>query len=86
MQIYFISKAKKGHEYLYMREFTIKCKTKKEAEKLAAHLNENDKTSLGVWKLGEGQTWHAYEEADWAICPLWKLKRKNGNLIVTHNV
>lgn len=81
--MFFISKSKKGSEFMYMKEFTIACNSKKQAEKLADYLNENDNTTIGIWKLEDDQTWYVHE--DGYIIPLWKLKRRNGKIVVTPN-
>lgn len=85
--IYFISKAVKGKEFLYSKKFTILCKTKKQAKQLADYLNENDKTTLGDWKLKDGETWHPYEDGDWyKDYILYKLKSTRGKIAITLNV
>ncbi len=81
----FISKSPKGKEFLFSRQYTIACKTRKQAEQLANYLNENDKNSIGNWKLNDNETWSVHDDM-YGIEPLFKVRRKNGNISIVLNV
>jgi hypothetical protein len=80
-----VAKTIKNHEYIYNKRFTILCKSKKQAEKLAENLIKNNETCLlDNWKLKENETWWVYEcESE---SPLWKLKSTNGKISLVENV
>ncbi len=82
MKFYFISKACKGHEYLYKREFVTKCRSMKQAEKMAELLN-NSKKDVGIFNLQSNEIWHAYTDDDNFIAPYFRITTsKNGRVSI----
>jgi hypothetical protein len=85
--MFFISKACKGHEYLYKRQFAIRCKSKKQATQLAEHLNTHNETANGEWKLNDNETWYVYEDGEWYNDYIpYKLKSTKGKISIVSNI
>lgn len=86
--MFYVSKAIKNKEFLHSKQFSILCNSKKQAEKLAEHLNKNNETCLiNSWKLKDNEIWHVYEDGDWysEYIP-FKLKSTKGKISVVANV
>lgn len=71
--MFIISKTIKGQEYLYSNKYSILCKNKDEALKLASFLNKNNNTSIGDFKLKDNEIWHTYEIDKYDTMPRYKL-------------
>lgn len=71
--MFIISKTIKGQEYLYSNKFTILCNSKKQADKLAEHLNLHNEDSMGDFKLKDNEIWYTYEIDQYDTPPRYKL-------------
>lgn len=80
--MYIISKAKKGQEFLYSKDFMIECKSEKQAKELAKHLNENNETTTGIFKLKESETWHDYKIDIYDSAPVYKVKTTKNKISI----
>lgn len=85
--MFYVSKAIKNKEFLHSKQFSILCNSKKQAEKLAEHLNKNNENSIDSWKLKDNEIWFVYEDGDWykEYIP-FKLKSTKGKISVVANV
>lgn len=72
--MFIIAKSLKGHEYSYSIKTAIKCKTKKEAQKLADFLNTHNDTAKGDFKLKETEVWFVHQIDKYDRQPLYRLK------------
>lgn len=71
--MWLISKTIKGKEFIYSRNFTIKCGSNKKALELAKFLNEHNDSANNEFKLKENEVWHAYEYDEYDFPPKYKL-------------
>lgn len=78
-----ISKAIKGKEFLYNRNFTILCNSEKQAKKLAEHLNNNNDNAIGDFKLKDNEIWHDYKIDIYDNEPIYKLKNSKNKISIT---
>lgn len=78
--MYIIAKAKQGAEYLYNSATAIQCRSEAQAREIAQHLNSNNDTAVGVWKLKAGEVWHAYEVDGWTTAARYRLKSTRGGI------
>ena len=79
----FIAKSPKGKEFIFNRNYTIACRTKKQAEQLAKYLNENN--TKGKWQLKDGEIWSVHGDV-YGVEPIFKVKKQNGNIVITYNI
>ena len=80
-----MAKACKGEEFMYKKSSMILCKSKKQAEKLAEFLNENNETTNGEWKLKDNEIWWVYEIDKYDTTPLYKIKTTKGKIVIVNN-
>ena len=78
--MFIISKTIIGKEYIYSTKFSILCKDKKQADKLATFLNKNNDNSIGDFKLKENEKWYTYEIDNYDIPPRYVLSTTRGKI------
>lgn len=75
MSNYSIAKSCIGREFLYNRNSVIYCGSKKRATEFADFLNSQNETTIGEFKLKDGEIWYVHQDIE----PVYKIsKRKNG--------
>lgn len=80
--MFIISKTIKGKEYIYSTKYTILCKDKKQADKLANFLNDNNDNSLGDFKLKDNEKWYTYEIYDYDMPPRYILSTTKNKITI----
>lgn len=84
---YITSKSIKGHEYVYSMNYSILCKNKEQADKLTQHLNENNDTSIGRFKLKDNEVWFTHEIGDYEEPYIpFKLKNTRNKITIISNL
>lgn len=80
--MYIISKTIKGQEYLYSNKHSILCKSEKQANQLAKHLNEHNNDTTGDFKLKDNEIWHVYKIDKYDTPPRYKLSTTKGKISI----
>lgn len=80
--MFIISKTQKGKEYLYSTKHSILCNSEKEARVLAEHLNNNNETSTGDFKLKENEIWWVYQVDKYSTPPRYKISKTKGKIAI----
>ena len=80
--MYIISKAIKGKEFIYSTKYSILCSNKKQAEKLAEHLNTHNEDTQGGFKLKDNEIWYVYEIDKYDTPPRYKLSTTRGKISI----
>ena len=83
--MYIISKTVKGQEYLYSNKYSILCKSEKQANQLAKHLNEHNDNTTGDFKLKDNEIWHVYKIDKYDTPPKYRLSSTNGKISIKEN-
>ena len=84
--MFIVAKTIKGKEFIYSNNFSILCKNKDQAEKLASHLNKNNETASEKFKLKENEIWYVYEIDKYDSVPMFKLKNTKNKITITYNI
>ena len=71
--MYIVAKTIKGKEYVYSNEYSILCKTEKQATELASFMNKHNDTTNGTFKLKDNELWYVYEVDKYDKIPRYKL-------------
>lgn len=82
MKMNIISKTIKGKEFLYSKNYTILCNSEKQAKKLAEHLNNNNDSAVGDFKLKDNEIWYDYEIDKYDNAPIYKLKTTKNKISI----
>lgn len=77
-----ISKTVKGKEYCYSKNHTILCNSEKQAKKLAEHLNNNNDSAIGDFKLKDNEIWYDYKIDKYDSEPIYKLKNSKNKISI----
>lgn len=77
-----ISKTIKGKEFVYSKNYTILCNSEKEAKILAKHLNNNNDSVIGDFKLKDNEVWHDYKIDKYDSEPIYKLKNTKNKISI----
>ena len=80
--MYIISKTIKGKEFVYSTRYSILCSSKKQAEKLAEHLNTHNEDTQGDFKLKDNEIWYVYEIDKYDTPPHYKLSTTRGKIAI----
>lgn len=83
--MFIISKTTKGQEYLYSTKYSILCRNKKQAEKLAEHLNTHNEDTIGDFKLKNNEIWFTYEIDEYDNIPRYKLVSTENKIAIVEN-
>ena len=83
--MYIISKTIKGKEYIYWKKYSILCNSKKQAEKLAEHLNNHNEDTNGDFKLKDDEYYKVYEIDNYDPIPRYKLKSTKNKITLVEN-
>lgn len=80
--MFIISKTIKGKEFVYSTRHSILCSNKKQAEKLAEHLNTHNEDTQGDFKLKDNEIWYIYEIDKYDTPPRYKLSTTRGKIAI----
>lgn len=80
--MFIISKSIKGKEFLYSTKYSILCSSEKQAKQLAQHLNDNNETSRGDFKLKDNEVWYVHEIDKYDTPPHYKLCSTKGKISI----
>lgn len=83
--MYIISKTIKEKEYIYSNKCSILCSSKKQAEKLAEHLNNHNEDTNGDFKLKNDEYYKVYEIDNYDPIPRYKLKSTKNKITLVEN-
>ena len=83
--MFIISKTIKGKEFIYSNKYSILCKSKEEAEKLASFMNTHNDSTVDSFKLKENETWFSYEIDQYDTPPRYRLKTTRNKISVVEN-
>ena len=84
--MFIIAKTIKGHEYIYSRQYSVKCNSKKQAEKLVEFLNNHNDSAIENWKLKDNEVWNVYEVGNWENDYIpYKIKETTGKISIVEN-
>lgn len=83
--MYIVAKSIKGKEYLRSKKYSILCNNKKQAEKLANFLTENNESNRNEWKLKDGEIYRVYEIDSYDAQPLYRLKSTKNKISIVYN-
>lgn len=83
--MFIISKTIKGKEFMHSNYFSVLCKDESQAQKLAEHLNNNNETSIGQFRLQENEIWFVYEIDKYDNKPTFKLSVTKNKIVVKYN-
>jgi len=82
--MFIVAKTIKGKEFIYANESSIYCKNENQAKKLAEHLNKNNESAIGKWKLNENELWFVYEIDNYSAIPTYRLKNTKNKISITY--
>lgn len=77
-----ISKAIKGKEFMYSKKFMILCNSEKQAKTLAKHLNDNNNSAIGDFKLKDNEVWCDYIIDKYDSEPTYRLKTTKNKISI----
>lgn len=83
--MFIVAKTIKGKEFLRSKTYSILCNNKKQAEKLAKFLTENNEHNCNEWKLKDGEIYRAYEIDSYDAQPLYRLKSTKNKISIVYN-
>ena len=78
--MFIISKTIKGKEFVYSNKYSILCKNKEQAEKVAEFLNKNNENTTEYFKLKGNEIWWVYEIDKYDTPPRYKLTINKGKI------
>lgn len=83
--MFIVAKTIKEKEFVYDNNYSIKCKNESQASKLAKHLNNNNDTAIGKFKLKDNEIWWVYEIDMYDSIPHYKLKTTKNKISLVEN-
>lgn len=83
--MFIISKTIKGQEFLYSNKYSILCKSKDQANRLASFLNKNNNSTINDFKLKDNEIWYTYEIDKYDNMPRYKLKCTKNKISIVEN-
>ena len=84
--MFIVAKTIKEKEFVYSNKFSILCNSEEQAKKLAKHLNDNNNSAFGEWKLNFNEIWYVYEIDKYDTQPIYKLKNTKNKISITFNI
>lgn len=85
--LYITSKSIKGKEFWFSMDYSILCKDKEQADKLTKHLNNNNNTAIGKFKLKDNEIWFTHEVGDFEKSYIpYKLKSTKNKITIAYNI
>ena len=83
--MFIIAKTLKGKEFIYNNSTAILCKTKKQAEQVAEHLNTHNDTTMGIFKLKDNEIYFVYKIDQYDKTPPYRLKGTTNSIKIAYN-
>ena len=84
--MFIVAKTIKEKEFVYSNNYSILCKSEKQARKLAKHLNNYNDTAINDWKLKENEIWYVYEISEYDSTPMYRLKSTKNKISIIYNI
>ena len=82
--MFIFAKSIKGKEFIYNKNYSVLCNSKKQAEKITEFMNLHNDTSKGNWKLKDNEIWWVYEIGNFELETIpYKIKRVKDNIVIT---
>ena len=81
-KMWIVAKCKKECNFVYSNATSILCKTKKEAYKLAEHLNTHRETTAKDFQIKDDEMWDVYDIGIYDKQPAYRLRSTVGKITV----
>ena len=82
---FIVAKTTRGNEFIHSREYSILCRSEKQARELSNHLNQNNEKNINGWKLKENEIYHVYQIDNSDFQPIYKLKQTKNKISLVYN-